>query len=373
MLIIYKNKIKYLFSGPYQCPDFLNKSYIPSLDGWRAVAILIVVIAHTKLGLGDLTLFRNLFRPILGEFGVRIFFVLSGFLITSLLIKEHLKTGKINLASFFIRRFLRIFPVLYLYIFTVYIVNLTFNLGLSFEYFIAPILYINNFPIFPATWLLGHTWSLGVEEQFYLIWPLLFKYCRNYIQILFIILLAMPFLSILNYLYPKLYLVFLSPFLMYAHYIFFGAAVSILCFKGFLDKGIALKMLKSKFAIFILFITVVILTTLTHKGLFGKVTIPFGDTLNALLISTLILNSIIYKNTILYKLLNAKGMKSLGTISYSLYIWQQLFILPTNSYPQLEKYFYFPFNIVLAIMAAIISYHFFEKPILKFKDKFSLK
>lgn len=138
-------------------PDFLPHAYLPSLDGWRAVAIVMVVLGHAKLTVSSTSLyykFAEIF--IYAELGVRIFFVLSGFLITSLLIKEFITNGKINIKHFFIKRVLRIFPVLYLYLVVVFILNQIFDLGLISDHFIGPIFYINNFSFFSGTWLTGH-------------------------------------------------------------------------------------------------------------------------------------------------------------------------------------------------------------------------
>lgn len=365
------NKIRKQLNAPFSTPDFLDLKYIPSLDGWRAVAIIIVIIAHARLGLTSGTLLHNLFRPFLGEFGVRIFFILSGFLITTLLIKEHKKNGKISIFNFLIRRILRIFPVLYLYIGTVCLINYYLKLGLTLEYFIAPILYFNNFYFFPGTWLLTHTWTLGVEEQFYLIWPFFLKKIGYPLHILFLIILIIPILKYIVNLYPELNLIFLGPFLFPSFYIFFGAALSILCYKEFFKKIAVLKILKSRTIHFFAISIVVLIAYLSHKGHFNKIIFCLGDLVTAVAISVLLLNSIIYNNTIIFKVLNSKIMVHIGTISYSLYLWQQLFILPINSYPKIEPYFKFPINIILSVITATISFYFFEKPILKLKERFS--
>lgn len=149
-----------------------SAAYIPSLDGWRAVAILIVLTSH--LGLGHI---------VPGGLGVTIFFFLSGYLITTLLIQEHERTGSISISNFYIRRALRLMPPLVITLVLIY--GLTF-LGLtlgsvSIAGFTAQLLYFANYYYLffdagnttPAG--TGIFWSLAVEEHFYLIFPFLFS------------------------------------------------------------------------------------------------------------------------------------------------------------------------------------------------------
>ncbi|RZJ77731.1 MAG: acyltransferase, partial [Flavobacterium sp.] len=143
---------------PYK-EQLLKCKTIPSLNGWRAFAVMIVILGHLKSTLQpQSTLYSLLDNLVFPEFGVRIFFVLSGFLITTLLVKEKEKRGKINIKNFFIRRFLRIVPVLWLYLLVVAGLNHLFRFDLSLSHFLGPFFYLNNFNFFPGVWLLGHTW-----------------------------------------------------------------------------------------------------------------------------------------------------------------------------------------------------------------------
>lgn len=147
-----------------------TKFYIPSLDGIRAVAFLVVFVGHAQLG-----------HLIPGGFGVTVFFFLSGFLITTLLRQEFEKTGAIDLKAFYLRRFLRIVPPLYLSL-VVMMVATHWNLLHNPEPFSVPavsslFLFLSNYyTIFgPLTtsWPPGSgvMWSLAVEEHFYLLFP----------------------------------------------------------------------------------------------------------------------------------------------------------------------------------------------------------
>lgn len=136
--------------------------HIALLDGFRAMAIILVLLVHTKL---------RAFQ--FGWIGVPMFFVLSGFLITRILLNS--KTSNNYFKAFYFRRVLRIFPIYYLVLFLVYWWGLSMGFDVSqFNYYL---LYLQSFtisnniqPVF-SNGLMGHTWSLSVEEIFYLVWP----------------------------------------------------------------------------------------------------------------------------------------------------------------------------------------------------------
>ena len=146
---------------------------IPSLDGLRAISILLVVIAHSSqnfspwvnLPVGTFLLFAHL--------GVSVFFVISGFLITSLLLKEWDATGTIGLKHFYLRRAFRIFPPFYLYLVILLVLVLAGVFHTSLRAFFFAAIYCMDYYLGPGSGFVGlqHIWSLSVEEQFYLLWP----------------------------------------------------------------------------------------------------------------------------------------------------------------------------------------------------------
>jgi peptidoglycan/LPS O-acetylase OafA/YrhL len=158
----------------------LNKSkslYLPGLNGIRAIAAMLVVISHISLQIGQLG-FPSKGSINMAGYGVTMFFVLSGYLITTLLLKEQDKTGTIALRKFYTRRILRIWPIYYLALF-IAIIGLVWNnqpvegVGAFFYIFLmANIPFVFGGVISPVSQL----WSVGVEEQFYLFWPWLFRW-----------------------------------------------------------------------------------------------------------------------------------------------------------------------------------------------------
>lgn len=167
--------------------------YFPGLNGIRAIAAIAVVISHTTLALKDFNLNPAIFGVFadgkpkglnLAGYGVSIFFVLSGFLITYLLLKEKEKSD-IDVKKFYVRRILRIWPLYYLYFAIVILISWIMyreihNLS-SINFYIF---FSANIPFILGSEInyLGHYWSLGVEEQFYLFWPWI---CKKVNRLLF--------------------------------------------------------------------------------------------------------------------------------------------------------------------------------------------
>jgi len=371
-LIIRKEiyQIKERLNSTFSTPDFLDKTYLPSLDGWRAIAIIFVILGHAKFTVAPNSLYYYFAETfIYAELGVRIFFVLSGFLITTLLIKERIRFGTINIKNFFIKRVLRIFPVLYLYMLVIFILNYHLNLGLVKDNFLGPLLYLNNFTFFTGTWLTGHTWSLAVEEQFYLIWPFLFSVLTKNLWLFCLLMISLvPFLKILYYFKPDTYEATLGPFITNADAIFSGALIAILSFKNIFKTSQKIWNIKGLDLVFILIIFVSMFCV--HRGMAGLIFYPMGSTICNVMICLLLIRTLLNNQSLLFRLLNRRILVHIGLLSYSLYIWQQLFIVPINMYGGRFNLFIFPLNIVLAFAAAYLSYNLFEKYFLHFKTQF---
>ena len=147
-------------------PPLMNVR-LPQLDGFRAVAVGLVTVFH-----GTQARFSG------GFIGVDMFFVLSGFLITALLVQEYEMRGQISFSKFYLRRLLRLAPALLalLVINTVFVVALSPDRAKQFCASAASLFFVMNWVVafsFPCVGNLGHMWSLGIEAQFYLVWPAL--------------------------------------------------------------------------------------------------------------------------------------------------------------------------------------------------------
>ena len=171
--------------------------YFPGLDPLRFFAALMVLLGHVDLiksffNLQTTTTIPFFIRMDFGGTGVNFFFVLSGFLITYLLLCEKDKHTTISLKKFYMRRILRIWPLYYLILLIGFFIlphihSITlpyFEKNLEINYTPNLILYLLLLPqvafaIFPAVPHIGQSWSIGVEEQFYIFLPLLIKYFKN--------------------------------------------------------------------------------------------------------------------------------------------------------------------------------------------------
>src|SRR5215469_13565941 len=149
---------------------------IPSLDGLRAISISLVVVGHWA----ELRYHSDI-AGAFANLGVRIFFIISGYLITTLLLKEHAKTSTIRLGGFYVRRAYRILPAAMAFMLPVFVI---FWRDLRWYHMAAAALYVTNFD-YTHPWFLGHLWSLSVEEQFYFLWPgVLKRWYRHRVAIL---------------------------------------------------------------------------------------------------------------------------------------------------------------------------------------------
>ncbi|TMA40976.1 MAG: acyltransferase, partial [Deltaproteobacteria bacterium] len=145
---------------------------IPSLDGLRALSISLVVFGHLGGTVGFPIGSPRLVLPFLAVLGVRVFFVISGYLITRLLLDEQEKRGSICLSMFYFRRIFRILVPYYVFLIAMAAAARLGWVELGPGDLGYALAYIGNYHPHSA-WTLGHTWSLAVEEQFYVLWPLL--------------------------------------------------------------------------------------------------------------------------------------------------------------------------------------------------------
>jgi peptidoglycan/LPS O-acetylase OafA/YrhL len=353
-----------LFLEITETPEILKQSHFPSLDGFRGLSIIFVIVFHINKG-------KN-FLIFNGGLGVAIFFVISGFLITTLLIKEKTKTKNISLKRFYIRRFLRIFPVAYLYILVIIILNFVFHLHIGYVTFFVAGLYIMNFSYFLAHYnslLTQHFWSLSVEEQFYLFFPyLLKKNFKIYLTLILFIVFVLPVILLLGEFVHGLNH---GPIYAATHYLIKFQSISVGClcavmtFKNFFNFKSILK--------YKLYTNMVIIASLffLQYDQNYSVKIVFVNLLISFLVAYLIISNIISSNDYIFKFLNSKIMGFIGVLSYSLYIWQQLFTTFNERLPSFVSKV--PFNIILLFAVACISYYFYERKFLKLKDRFEPK
>ncbi|MFT7507216.1 MAG: peptidoglycan/LPS O-acetylase OafA/YrhL [Acidimicrobiales bacterium] len=350
--------------------DADNIRYRPYIDGLRALAVVAVIIFHLNPG----------FFPG-GYLGVDVFFVISGFVISQSLYKNYLKTGKVNITQFYIRRFWRLYPALitmisattaaYVFFGFVWDTNLFIKSAITSILAVSNLYYLKQAENYFHQDLINpllHTWSLGIEEQFYILYPLLLLVVlfifarlsirRTYIALLFLIgsiLLYMSFYfnqdSVLgDFYFPTARFWELG---VGCALFFFSLDFGIKRFAGALSGG-ALLML---------------LTVLVFQKNISSLPLELLMTVSAT--SLLIFSGLRHRSAVI-GLFEYVPIVYIGNISYSLYLWHLPVIYFCNLY--LSGVWYYLFSILLTIVLAVLSYIYVENRFRHhMQDSFSLK
>ena len=316
-------------------------SRIPSLDGLRAISISLVLAGHwTELR------YHSDVAGAFANLGVRIFFVISGYLITTLLLKEQDKTQTIGLREFYIRRAYRILPAALAFMLPVFVI---FWHDLRWYHMAAAALYLANFD-FTHPWFLGHLWSLSVEEQFYFLWPgVLKKWHRHRVAILLGVVAFAPLYRVACH-FLQLHGRADETFPAVADVLAIGCLLAIL--ETRLPKIRVLWALLMLIPVTLVPVYVGILrfhiTALLLFLLWPLMHVSIAGLLLHVVQSP-------------YRLLNAQPVMWLGKISYSLYLWQQLFVYGEHSRPW--------YLAVFALALAGASYYLVEQPTLRLRER----
>jgi peptidoglycan/LPS O-acetylase OafA/YrhL len=351
----------------------VDRGRIPSLDGLRAISILFVIIGHTAETMPRLEgAAGSLFHALTlmagnGGLGVTVFFVLSGFLITTLLLKEIRKTGRLSIKAFYIRRAFRIWPAFYMMVAVVVFLGIIKAIPLTVGEAVSASLFFWNYYPRGATWFLGHVWSLSVEEQFYVIWPLLLKFLgvRRAAWFAAGIIAIEPAIRIANYwLVPSMrgHIGIMGH--TRADSLMIGALVALLYgtprFEDFIGRLFAWKLPLAGGA-FLLF-----LNPILEDKVRGAYMLPVGILLQNCIIALIMLWAIQNSDRGFGRILNSRLAIHIGLISYSLYLWQQIFLTTQN------KTFTgaFPLNLLCTFAVAECSYWFVEKSFLALRKRF---
>lgn len=346
-------------------PAILDQSYLPSLDGLRAISIIMVVFSHIFF------VNKNLAVKIFsGDLGVHVFFVISGFLITTLLLKERSRQNSISLKKFYIRRFLRIFPVAYLFLLVVLILNSIFELHITRNAFISSSLYIRNTSILPSTdWQTGHFWSLSVEEQFYLLFPfLLTRNLRAYIVIVVVLIFIIPVVVYANvhYNHTIAFTIF-TQLIKSLTGILVGSLFAILFFYRVITEEFVKKPT--------LLINLLLLgaAAIIESNLLPLIPSSVSGTISSVLIVLIIITNIKVSTNFFFRFLNLSFVKFIGVLSYSMYVWQQLFTFSrpwAHLFPGSDSVW---LNMLVLFIVSYCSYHYYEKKFLRLKNRFEVK
>jgi peptidoglycan/LPS O-acetylase OafA/YrhL len=331
---------------------------IASLDGLRAISISLVLIGHLSG-----TRYFPLSKAVgdffsLAEVGVIVFFVISGYLITTLLLQEIAATTRINLLKFYFRRTLRIFPPYYTLIFVLILLRVFAFIPLSKHDIFHALTYTSNY-FAPEGWYVGHTWSLAVEEQFYLLWPavLLWLGRRRAVWGAASLLFLCPLVRVLSLAHiwhrPDS-----AAFEMVADSLACGCLLALWRERLHAQEWYRSILNSTWFALLPLLI-------LATSALHHSTKIYYSVGLSGINIGTAVCVDwcLTWHEGKVGRWLNARWLVLIGVLSYSLYLWQQVFLNRSSSASQ------FPLNLLLTLLAAIVSYYFVEKPSLRWRQR----
>jgi peptidoglycan/LPS O-acetylase OafA/YrhL len=340
---------------------------IPSLDGCRAISILMVAYGHLcgtrnfPVSIAD----YGRWCGDVAHLGVLVFFVISGFLITSLLMSEREMTGAISLKRFYLRRIVRIFPAFYAFILVMAIAVLLGAVHLTGRDFVYALTYTINFEQNRGL-AFGHLWSLSVEEQFYLLWPLTLLLLRE--RRALIVAVAAIFTGPLVRVAIREWIFHVDPHALN------GMSTSFPATLDYLAAGCALALLRPWLLTRTWYLRLtaspwlalaVPLVLLINRMGSHTVVILLGSPLMNVCIALLLESSTRHASSLAGRFLNWKPVVFLGVLSYSLYLWQSPFFNHrsdawVNAFPQ---------NMLLAFLAALASYFLIERPFIRLRKR----
>jgi peptidoglycan/LPS O-acetylase OafA/YrhL len=341
---------------------YLSRAQIPMLHGMRFIAVSLVILYHYGL-------------PAPGAHGVLIFFVLSGFLITWLLLREFEKYGKVSLSGFYRRRILRIFPAFYFYWFALVGMLLVAHKKILWPQALSSFFYLSNYYSAihgdPNTGF-SHTWSLGIEEQFYLIWPILFVAFQGKLgKLTFFLsgLIGAVWLHrvVLYFAFHVDQEYFYSAFDTRMDSLMVGCLLAVLLKRRVLMN--VWRTLCRNIAVPVGILSLLVLSIVEGPAVFPRYRDVIGFAVDPILVAILMVQLIAFSSTPYLRWLDGKVIVFLGNISYSLYLWQQLTLDLSGRKGNLPPVLHFIGAIAFTLLAACFSYYAIERPFLKLKDR----
>jgi peptidoglycan/LPS O-acetylase OafA/YrhL len=369
------------------------KVFYKNLNSLRFIAASLVIIHHIEQykwfnGLHNYFVedrhhhtFLNPLISLFGKLGVNIFFVLSGFLITSLLVIEKEKYQRIDIGKFYMRRVLRIWPLYFLIaILSIFILPHfrsleVYQMANPFDHLVPNVLLIFLFlpniqlVLYRAIAYEAQAWSIGVEEQFYLVWPVIMNFTKSTLQfkkvvawLLSIYLFLKLAFYIIPMFVPRWYI--LADLDDYLSYIFQIDCMMLGAFFALLNLNTGFKK----------FITQKYIQVITYVALaafigFGLEFDVFLWEVYGILFGIIITNLVNAETSIVS--LEIRWMDYLGKISYSMYMFHTLMINIVIRFITTKSIGIYPLSFLFTIVISILSYEYFEKAFLKWKSGYA--
>jgi peptidoglycan/LPS O-acetylase OafA/YrhL len=345
-----------------QIPSRPRTGYIKTLDGWRTIAVGAVILYHArgiKIGGVDFSKLQSF-----GDRGVQLFFAISGILICSRLLEEQRMHGHISLRGFYVRRVFRIQPAAIVFLAAVGVLAIIGILHPTLPASLSSLFCYRNFyeavngVTSPDDRYTVHFWSLAVEEHFYLLLPSLLVFGRKKIIPL------LTTLSVIFFIWPPIahhFKIFDSQFAawrtdMALRDLLVPALFAVLltkpAFRAWMTK------ISSRNVLILLTIVALLLSQFLLKGhLMGEITC-IGFPL-------IVISTMLHPEGWIGRLLETRPLLFIGRISYSLYLWHVLFFIHRKDDSSLRFLQSAPWNLIAALVCAILSYYVVEKPLIR--------
>ena len=329
--------------------------YIPTLDGWRGLSVIGVILYHGGFFGSDSLLAKLSYH---GDIGVDVFFALSGFLICGLLLQEYARDGDINLRRFYIRRVFRILPPYYAALAGIVVIAALGAINITYSNLPSCLLFYRNYKSLATDYYTAHYWSLSLEEHFYLFWPMLLVAVKpkRAGKVAFILAMAVFCWRVL-----EMHFHFLSGILPEENVtcrtdtrldaLLWG------CLAAIYFPAIKRRVERTRFSqLWLPILAVLLVTQAIHTPILR---------LQTMLVPALVLSTVLQPASLLGRFLEWKPLCWIGIISYSLYLWQELFlphvplVMATGAFRHLQQP---PWSLLAILGCACLSRYLIEIP-----------
>jgi peptidoglycan/LPS O-acetylase OafA/YrhL len=342
--------------------------YLPTLDGWRAIAIVAVLLDHT-VGYSNLRQYARLVSfTHTGPNGVSLFFAISGFLICTRLLEEKRAFGQISLRGFYIRRACRILPPAMFYLLVIAVLSFCGLIIVSPGERWSSMLFFRNY--LPENWISRgwggytiHHWSLAVEEHFYFLWPAALVFMGKRRARWFALLLAFAIAARRTWDFHRHWFDRLIPGLLFGgrtdvrmDALLLGCVAALI-----LDDDAVRASFSQSFRPWMWWLCVG--AYLAVQGVYFLQRTRSYSLFESALLPLVVAGTVYGPKTFITTLLESGVLKWIGRLSYSLYLWQQLFSVPAeSSFSILQKP---PLSTAMIFPCALLSYRFIERPLIR--------
>lgn len=353
------------------------RGYLPTFDGWRAIAILSVIAFHDKVR--HIGPFSDAFAHGNGDLGVDIFFAISGVLICSRLLDEEARFGSISLRHFYVRRAFRILPAFLVCVAALGALSFFHILRIGAAPLLSSLLFVQNYyfahlrnpAVSPYT---NHFWSLSIEEHFYLLlpWILYFVRRRRALVLGGLTLVACAY-PVFIFAHPAWWHLMGGSYSGYRtemriHALLFPALLAVLLRKPAFKSWCRRALILAPFPVLVIQLILLQLLPAVGLGDLLLLVIPVG-------FPFLILGTSLHPENYFSRLLEWAPVRYLGRISYSLYLWQQLFFIGNHEQERAAGFLGHlqgkPWSLAVALLIAMASYYAVEKPLVRLGHKIS--